>query len=519
MDDGSKPFYYLDTTVEQQDESTADKVIDFFDPSHVSSVVTGHAITDKAAASIAELKNNFANLVFRFDVFLTTALINGLKMAFDFNVIDQLINDKIESLMRGVAGVDSSGSYTNSGLMGSLMQFIAILSGLFGLFLFVGKRGQLGAFKSIGSTILVLVLASGFFANYGPFLKGMNKISTELSEVILIGPAKVLTMSDKPMDAIQDDLFGEIWDQFVNTPYLYMQYGTNDSNAIGKGRINELLKMKPDDQRLKYVQDKEVKERGNINMTYSNVDSRLIFTGFYSFFNFLNGIPFLLLMLGLVGTQFWFLAIACLSPFVFCWSAFPNQIIVLKRYGFYLALPLVVKILLTLATFIYFMTSKVVYSLNSTSLGGYVTSGFSMMAILFVLFLLRKPIMKIFGASKEFNLIYNEVREFKNAASQHMNSVSKLAGAALLGAAGAEIAETLIEKSEDVQQKKESYDPTVKAPNSDYIPPEIHEWRDIPDFVETTEEANVNTPDKIELAELPKWEMEGDEETKDEEAK
>jgi hypothetical protein len=532
LDDGSKPYYYLDITADPQQADSGNAISNFF---------TGKSLENSVVTSFYEMKNMLANFVFRTDVFLTTAMINGLEMVFDHDVIDQLINDKIERFMREMAGVNASGSFTSSGTIGSFMPFICIFSVLFSLYLFVGKRAQMGAFKSIGSTILVLVLAVGFFSNYGSFLKGMNGISTQLSKVVLVGPSTAITnavnTTDKPMDTIKDELFSEIWEQFVSRPYLYMQYGTDDIKTIGKGRITELLKMKPDDKRLEYIQQKEVIDKNNINMTYTNVDTRLVFTGFYSFFNFINGLPFLILMIALEGTQYWFLAIACLAPFVFAWSALPNQIAVLKRYGFHLSFPLVVKLLISLATFIYFMISELVYSMNASSVGGYITSGFSMLAILFVFILLWKPIKRIFGASSEANLFMNEFREFRQSATQHMGSVTKLAGTVIGGAiggvAGAAIGKGIAEAldddeddSEDVRRTKEP-NPTEKAPTAELpeqddeqTPIKINDWRDnhqevaeLPEVeeIEQSPQVKEQTSSKpIELVELPPLEEESE---------
>lgn len=511
LDDGSKSYYYLDVTANPQEEGNVGEAIsDFF---------TGKALENKMVTSLHEMKNMLANFFFRVDVFITTAMINGLEMAFNHDVIDQLINDKIESFMRGLVGVNASGGFTNGGLIGSFMPAITVCSVLFALYLFVGKRAQIGAFKSILSTILVLALAAGFFANYGSFLKGMNQVSTGLSEAVLIGPTKAITMSNQPMDTVRNELFAEIWDQFVHRPYLYMQYGTDDVNVIGQSRINELLKMKPGEQRLEYIQQKEVIDNDNINMTYENVDTRLVFTGVYSFFNFINGFPFLILMIALIATQYWFLAIACIAPFAFAWAAFPNQISVLKRFGFHLSIPLIAKILITLATFIYFMISELVYSINASTLGGYITSGFSMLAILVVFVLLWKPIKKIFGPSREFNFLLNEVREFKQSATQHMSSVTRLAGtvtgAVFGGAQGAAIGSEIGGAiGEDVQKTKESYNPKEKVPtgeiassednspvqNDERTPLVINDWRgnneEVADLPEESEEESIEKAEK-----------------------
>jgi hypothetical protein len=536
MSDGSTPHYFLDVTSEQQqNQSVGQQVKNFFDPLNVSGIVTGGAIQQQTVGTLYEMGNWVANLAFRFNVFMTTALLNGLQLAFNHSLLDKLIDSGMQDVMRKIAGVDSSGNFTNSGLIGSLMPFITAVSVLFALYLFLGTRAQMAAFKSILSTILVLSLAAGFFINYAPFLKGMNALSTDLSQVILVGPSQVISGSNQSMNAVQDQLFSELWDQFVYKPYLDMQYGTDDVNSVGQSRIDTLLKMPPDDKRLDYITKQEVEGHGNKNMTYSNVNTRLIFTGFYFFFNTFNGVPFFLLMLGLVVTQYWFLAIGCLAPFAFAWAAFPNQIGVLKRYGQQLALPLIIKILLTLGTLMYLMITKIVFSLNGGGVAGYIDSGFSMLAILVGFFLLRKQIIKIFGGSKEFNLFLNEVRELRNSATKMAGTV---AGAVVGGATGA-VVEHMIEESsdergsaaatEDVKQTKESYNPSEKVPTADLFPeelvpgPPIINWSEyqqqnaeLPEQEEKSDDSNDNltedsADDKMKLDELPEYEADEEE--------
>lgn len=519
LSDGSKANYYLDVTTtekaEEDDQNAAEEAID-----NVSDFFTGKALEEKAANVFYEGKNMMANTIFRYNVFIVTGLINGLDMVFDHNVINELIDKKTESMIQGIAGVDSSGNFRDSGIVGSMIPVITSLAIIYALYLFAGKRAQLSAFQSIGSTIIVMALAIGFFANYGAVLKGANQLSTELSQLILTGPSKITTKQDKTLDEIRDEMYGDIWNQFVHRPYLFMQYGTDEEKDIGKKRIEELLKKKQGEKRLEYIEDKEVKDKKNINMTYANVDNRLIFTGFYSSFNTFNGIPFILLMLVLEGTQYWFLATAMLAPFVFAWAALPEQLPVLKRYSLFLLLPLIVKLGATIATYMYFTVSNTIYTLNSTDIGGYFKSGISMLAILFVLILMWKPIKRIFQASNQYKFIKREINEFKNSIQKNVETVTKVTGAvvgAALGgpagaAAGAQFAQGLVDNSVDPSEEQESYSgsdqsvPTASLPALEPTQkPEIVDWQD---NRATPEKAAENEPTTVPSATLPKVEEE-----------
>lgn len=498
LDDGSKSYYYLDvTTNEKADEddqnaaeSAIENTMDFF---------TGKSLEEKATNIFYEGKNMLANTVFRYNVFIVTALINGLNMVFDHNVINQLIDTKMENMIQSIVGIDESGKINDTGLFGQLMPVISSLAVMYGLYLFIGKRQQLGAFQSIGHTILVCVIAITFFSSYGWYLKGMNQISTEMSQVVLTGPSKALTKADQPMTAIRKEMFDNIWDQFVHRPYMFMQYGTDEDKDIGKKRIDTLLKKRPGEKRLEYIEKNEVKEKKNINMTYANVDNRLIFTGVYSFVNTISGVPFTLLMIILEACQFWYIGIASVAPFVFIWAAFPQQIGVLNRFAFQLSLPLIVKVAASLATLIYFTVVSSIYEVNSTSTGGYIGTVVMMMAFLLVLVFLWKPIKKIFGASKQFKFMMREVNQFKRTMAEQTAAVTKIAGATIgaavggpTGAAvgsnlGGQFAHGLIDQSYDEPPAHDTNSETNdKAPSADlpplqnesHVPPVVVDWRD-----------------------------------------
>lgn len=494
LDDGSKANYHLDVTTdvtEDEDKNAAEEAIDT-----AKDFFTGKALKDGWNEMVYEFENTLANIVFDANRFLTTATIKGLDIAFDYSVLNKII-DNIDHAMVTLTGVKSNG-FSQGGLIGSFTGIACIVSAVTAAFLFVWKRSALGAFRSLGSTVLAMTICLLFFTQYGPFLKGMNQIATEVSQIILTGPSKLVTDDSKSSKEIRKEMYASMQDQFVHRPYLYMQYGTDDVSKIGKKRIDELLKIAPGEKRTKYVEDKEVKERKNKNMTYQNVPDRLIFTIYYMLVNTINGLVIVALMILLVAVQFWFIAIACVAPFAFLWAMFPGQIRVLKNYGFYLAEPLFVKVFLSLFTFVFFTISTLAYSLNTTSVGGYFDITIAQTGIYGMLLIFHKKVKKIFRDSKQFRYVMSEIKEFKKVTTKSLDNVAQVAttaaGAYVGGPQGAvagyRVGEAIKERSAAASASEDSapkYDAEKQAPltsipsstkENNWTRPEIKDWRD-----------------------------------------
>ena len=103
---------------------------------------------------------------------------------------------------------------------------------------------------------------------------------------------------DDPRTKMKDS----IWGMFVDRPYLYMQYGTHDVEALGDGdrnagvkRVNNILKEPVGEDRLTKVIEEEASKDGygNNMMKYSAVNSRLAFSYFYMMINGLVSFPFI----------------------------------------------------------------------------------------------------------------------------------------------------------------------------------------------------------------------------------
>lgn len=514
LEDGSKAHFQLDvTTVPEKDEdqNAAEEALE-----NAKDFLTGKKISDGVLETVYEVVNFMVNLSFQANVFITTCLIKALDVAFNYSVLNKII-DKMASVMTAFTGINSGG-FTKNGLLGSVAPLATALTALVAVYLMLVKRSILAGLKTLGSTLLVMACCLAFFTQYAIFLKGMNQMSTEVSQMVLTSPAKLATGS-KDSNQIKQDMYKAVQDQFIMRPYLYMQYGTDDKKKIGQKRIDTLLKMAPGEKRNKYVEDTEVKEKNNLNMTYANVGTRVIFTLYYNFLNVLNGLVLAILAIVLLAIQFWYIAIAAVAGFVFLWAIFPQQIGVLKNYCFYLFEPLMWKVLLSFMTFIFFTISTLTYVLND-SVGGYFETSLAQLAIYTLVFLFRKKIKKIFRNNKQFRYIMTELKTFRKTATQGMETVAQVTatavGAAVGGvqgaAAGYQAVEAVKERSSsDENEESTTYDPEKQAPSGElkddkgqWTPPPIMDWRDkqTPKDPEPSDDNQVKRMDLVDLPPL-----------------
>lgn len=495
MSDGKKAYYQLDVTTvpeEDDDKNAAEEAIQ-----NAKDFITGKPLKEGFKEQFFELENSIADLIFQLNIFLTSATIKVLDLAFNYTIINKII-DKIDTAMIALTGI-KGGVFTNSGLIGSFVGIAAALTAIVALYLFAWKRAPLGAFKSIGSTILVLALALVFFSQYATFLKGANQISTEASQIVLTTPSSVLSKTARTPEEIRKDMFKNLQDQFIHRPYLYMMYGTDETKKIGEKRINELLKKKPGEDRQKYVEEQEVTKKKNMNMTYANVQSRLIFTAYYMFINTINGSVLIILALALVVIQFWFITMACVAPFAFAWAMFPQQGGVLKNYSFRLSEPLLIKVMLSLITFVFFTISTLSYQLDLQDAASYFDTSIAQLAIYILMLVLGNKIKKIFKTSKQFRYIMSEVKEFRKSMLHSATQITQVAataagaiyggpqGAAAGYQAGEAIKGAVNQASSNSDDETEYKDSDRSAPltsisegvkNNNWTAPEIVDWRE-----------------------------------------
>lgn len=385
------------------------------------------------------------DLAFSFNILMTNVMLSILELAYEIDIINALI-DKVSATIVGITGISGGSVSTGVGLFGGFLGLISLIVALYTLYQFIVKRATLEAFSGLLKSIIAVSIALLFFSQYSTIIKGANSISTELSAFILSGDVSDLMDASQnangdintqsALEKMNDNLFTT----FVHNPYLLMQYGTTDEDSIGQGRVQALLQAQPNsDQRQELVLE-EIKQEENYMMTYGKIMQRYNYAGVMVLGNAVSSIPVYLLSLSLILFQFWFLIMALVAPFALLWSALPGQFGVLKRYGFELFLPLVLKACISLGALLIFGLSEVVLNLTSITQGstkGYILAIVLQTMLFISLFLLRKRIGGIFTkGSEQLAAVREQLNSaFVNPVKKGVQTGTAITGAAIAGAA------------------------------------------------------------------------------------
>ncbi|PIC57033.1 hypothetical protein CSV80_11235 [Sporosarcina sp. P12(2017)] len=459
-DDG-KSYYHLDAVsdkdVESYDEGgkfwadTYDKLFGWAD------------VKENVGNKLSEMVNLVNNIVFDINIFLTYTMLIMYDLAYTADFTEKIIIE-LDTLMSNITGISGGMFSIGNGLFGNLVKLIAIITGLYALYVFIIKRAFFESFSSVFQTIIALTIAILMFANYTTLLTGANKITTELSGFVVSLPShsqdseSLVPESNVNIGDPRVKMKDSIWGMFVDRPYLYMQYGTHDIETLGDGdrnsgiqRVKNILKVPlgEDRQRKVIEQEASVEKYGNNMMKYSAVNSRLAFSYFYMMINGLVSLPIYLLSLCLILFQFWFMVIAALAPFALLIGAIPGQFNVLKRYFIELGIPLALKIFVSFIALIVFVISDIIYAGDFKSISGgsnpfysYVGAATFNLLLFGTIFILRNRIKDIFSSGS--NAI-RDLREssgtftapFKKGVQNVATVGGAVAGAAVGGPAGA----------------------------------------------------------------------------------
>ncbi|QUW20899.1 hypothetical protein JSQ81_13870 [Sporosarcina sp. Marseille-Q4063] len=419
--EGGKSYYHLDAVSDKDVESyddgekfwadTYDKLFGWAD------------VKENVGNKLSEMVNLVNNIVFDINIFLSYTMLVMYDLAYTADFTEKIIME-LEKLMSNLTGISGGGFSIGNGLFGNLVKLIAIITGMYALYVFVVKRAFFDSFSSVFQTIIALTIAILMFANYTALLTGANKITTELSGFVVSLPSQNGD-SDSVVDDPRTKMKDSIWGMFVDRPYLYMQYGTHDVETLGGGdrdegvkRVKHILKEPVGEDRLTKVIEEEASNsgKGNNMMKYSAVNSRLAFSFFYMVINGLVSIPIYLLSLCLILFQFWFMVIAALAPFALLIGAIPGQFNVLKRYFIELGIPLALKIFVSFIALIVFVISDIIYAGDFKSISGgsnpfysYVGAATFNLLLFGTIFILRNRIKDIFSSGS------NAIRDLRES--------------------------------------------------------------------------------------------------------
>lgn len=407
--DENESHYYLDTVPDNPED-------DYFEEGENNRGFFWFLdATEVAGEKFADIINNFANMAFTFNTFLTELMIAALELAYEFNFVNVII-DEISDVMTRITGISPSGTFSSSGIFGQLAIFVAILAVIYAVFMLLFKRSMFQSLGAILQTIICLTIAIVLFTNYAPFLKGINQVTTEMSALVLgSNVADETEANNNGLDesSLREKMYDNLWTMFVDRPYMYMMYGkTRLDDRLTEERVKSILKTSEGSEERLSALETEFYIEDNEYITHSKVWQRLSFTPVYISVNGITSILIYALALFLILFQFWFMMIAVFAPFALLIGAIPGMFNVTKRYFIELGLPLVLKIVVSFGALIVFSISEVLYAMDFRlgEMGALVNStfGFYMTVVIVhwvlfgLLFLLRKRIANIFINSTHF---------------------------------------------------------------------------------------------------------------------
>lgn len=269
-----------------------------------------------------KMMNGIANMFFGMTKLVANIIDAGLRELYGLEIVNQFA-DQIGSASEELWNV----LYENFGVA---LFVIAVLQ-LF--FFYVGQRNGTKAGQAALKLICVLVVAGIWFSQSSYFLKTMNNISNEAQGAIMTAGAFLTTEDINQSNGVESSqalLRNAYFDMAVYNPYLAMNYGTTDEDAItadDSNRITNLVSTPLTEEgysEREQIAEREVEELGNTSMNISTIYGKIAVSVFSLAFALILGLPLLLVAFVNFLLQVLMLLIALFLPVSFVISILPS---------------------------------------------------------------------------------------------------------------------------------------------------------------------------------------------------
>lgn len=309
------------------------------------------------------------NFIWTISLYLSNATGYLVQEAYKLDFISQTA-DAIGKNIQIIAGVSKAGFSTSGFYVGFLLILIFIL-GIYVAYTGLLKRETTKAVRAVLNFIVVFILSASFIAYAPDYISKINDFSKDISSASLDVGTKITmpnsdTQGKDSMDRIRDSLFAIQ----VKQPWLLLQFGSTDIEALGAERVENLVSTSPDlnngEDRETIVKE-EIEERENTNLTITKTITRLGTVFFLFFFNI--GISvFVFLLTGImIFSQVLFIIFAMFLPISFLLSMIPSFEGMGKRAVTKLFNVIMTRAGITLIITVAFSISSMLYSLAGTS--------------------------------------------------------------------------------------------------------------------------------------------------------
>ncbi|MED1304091.1 hypothetical protein BK704_35230 [[Bacillus thuringiensis] serovar konkukian] len=363
----------------------------------------------------------FVNLAFKLNIMLTQLTMFLVDQALKLDIVSA-VADKLATAMQNISGIgageDGKMGFLSGGLFPSIIGLTCLLSACYAAYIFFVKRQPAAGLNELVKTVFVITFILFFIGNAGTVLKTANTISSEISTTIL---AKATgTVAGDPNRSQEDAISAvkkQIWGILVERPYLFLQYGEDSKEKIGKDRIDALLKT-PSGQERSNIVNNEVTEKKNQMMKMDSVGERIIFTIIYYIVNPFVGLPILVFCLLIVAFQLWFLVISLITPIVLAVALLPGHRKVIESWATQWVRPLALKMLMSVMLIIIFTVSELIYVLPEAGIAGYVSTMIFQIIVFILCYIFRDNIAACFKKSKN---LYRTVTDISLMTEQFVN--------------------------------------------------------------------------------------------------
>lgn len=281
------------------------------------------------------------------------------------------ISDTAEAIgenMQILAGVTRAG-FSSEGFYVGFLLLLVLVIGIYVTYTGLLKREATKAIQGVLNFLIIFLLSSAFIAYAPDTIQRINEFSSDISEASLsLGTRMSLpdseTQGSESVDLIRDSLFSIQ----VRQPWVLLQYGTNDEEAIGTERIETLLSTSPTEnagETREQIVIEEIEQRNNPHLTINQTINRLGVVSFISIFNI--GISlFVFLLTGImIFSQVLFIIYAMFLPISFLLSMIPSFGHLSKRALTKLFNTILARAGITLILTIAFSLSSMLYTLSA----------------------------------------------------------------------------------------------------------------------------------------------------------
>lgn len=272
--------------------------------------------------------------------------------------------DAIGKNIQTIAGISPSGLSTDGFYAGFLLLIILIV-GAYVAYTGIIKRETTKAVRAVLNMVLIFVLSGAVIAYAPDCVKRLNEFSEDVSTASLTVGTKIVTpgaqsSSGDSVSLIRDSLFSIQ----VKQPWLLLQFGDTDTEALGEDRVESLLSASPSENNgedRENVVKTEIEDNGNTNLTVTKAVNRLGTVFFLFLFNIGISVFVFLLTGMMIFSQVLFIIYVMFLPVSFVLSMVPtfegsSRRAVIKLFNTILAragITLVITVAFSVSTMLY----------------------------------------------------------------------------------------------------------------------------------------------------------------------